>query len=245
MSEHETFDPLSWACPCGGASDVYVVNDAKGKPQYHVMECPNCGTWRRHVPELGEQEIGKELPEELAKALAERAEKIRQAPPRLEAVGPASLPDSGPLPPLDALPGMDSIPPIPDDPMMMEQGTIMDCGYCGKIYPDLKGAGCPKCNDSGPTFRPARMMDRRTSLMEILPRIFDMYVPEKELHETNDPSPELISQYRDRLISLVETVGLYQFNIKDALMGRIYELDMEFDIDPATGCKRDDGSARR
>lgn len=154
-----------------------------------------------------------------------------------EPSGPQELPPMASvnmdLPPAPVpLPDMDSIPSIPEDPMMREQGTVMDCIYCTKVYPELEGAECPKCGGRGPTFRAARMMDRQTSAREIWPRILGLYETESKLESL---SPEQVQQYRDRLIGVLDQVNLYQFDMKEALLVRIHDLDMEFDIDPKTG----------
>ncbi len=125
------------------------------------------------------------------------------------------------------------IPESPDDPMQMEQGAIMDCIYCGDIYPNL-GDECPACQNSEPAFHPARMMDRDSSLRELLPMLLEMHEHEKQVQQ-EEPSAERIEIYRKKLISMVGKINLYGFDIKEALIQRVHDLDVEFDIDPRKG----------
>jgi hypothetical protein len=248
------FDPNTWNCPCGGVSDIYQMNSPSGELSYHLMECMSCGIWRRFVPDLGEQEIGKELPPEIKDAMDERCEKIRAAPDPLKGAVPTMMseaeigdllgkenvataqdaPDE--MPEQEGVPPPEGMPPMPamDDPMHMEQGIMADCHYCRVIYPDLK-SDCPLCAGGPEKFRPARMMDRQTSLREVLPQVLSLWELEMKMREMDEPDLELIKQYRDALISVVFDVGLYNFNIKDALIGRIWDLDLDFEIDPKKG----------
>lgn len=250
----QDFDPNSWNCPCGGVSDVYRMNSPSGEFSYYLMECMTCGVWRRFVPEMGEQEIGKELPEEIRDVMDdERCEKIRAAPDPLKDAVPTILsneeigdlldkdkphvPQEAPIP-QEASDSQEA--PVPevmsplDDPMHMEQGAMMDCRYCRDIYPDLKGE-CPSCRGGGPSFRPARMMDKETSLREVLPGVLGLWELELKIREAEESDQDLIKHYRNALIRTVEEIGLYDFNIKDALVQRIRDLDQEFEIDPKKG----------
>ena len=261
MSQDD-FDTNTWNCPCGGVSDVYELKNDEGGILYHVLECKTCGKWRRYVPELGDQEIGEELPEEVKAALDEKGEKIRAAPDPLKgaegvmaAPEPLEAPpwekDGGCLPPdvIDSAmppaaegepevklpppddPGFPPEPRDPNDPLHQEQGTIMDCGYCKDVYPDL-GKDCPLCHGSGPAFRPARMMDRYTSNSELLQDLYWMFELEMKMRESGDRSKEAILEYKSDMVRMIEKIGLYQFTLRDALIQRIWEMDQEFEIDP-------------
>ena len=118
--------------------------------------------------------------------------------------------------------------------MHMEQGVMAECHYCRVIYPDLKG-DCPLCAGGPEKFRPARMMDRYTSMREVLPSILRLWELEERVRQMDEPDMEIVKRYRDALISVVFDVGLYNFNIKDALILRIWDLDLDFEIDPKKG----------
>jgi len=221
------FDPNNWNCPCGGVADVFQVNLSQGDLGYYLLECKTCGKWRRFIPNTGEQDVGEHLPEEVQAALNERGDKIRSAPDPLAGahfVAVATVaPMDGGIPPAGAQ---------PTAPPQMEQGAIVPCGYCGDIYPELKG-NCPVCKGGGPSFRPARMMDRETSSRELLPQILMLHALEESINgEEGKPGEALVKEYRQALISLVEKINLYDFDLKEALAQKLRELDSEFEIDP-------------
>ncbi len=98
---------------------------------------------------------------------------------------------------------------------MPEQGAMMDCVYCSIIYPELKGK-CPRCGRSGGGFREARMMDRESSSRMIL----DMMDDTDLLFDGNE-------EKRERMISLLNDVVLYDFDLVSALALRIREMGQE------------------
>ena len=91
----------------------------------------------------------------------------------------------------------------------------MNCIYCYIIYPELKG-NCPKCGKAGGGFRAAQMMDRESSSRMIL----DMMNDTDLLHDRNE-------EKRERLISLLRDVVLYDFDLVSALALRIREMAEE------------------
>ena len=111
---------------------------------------------------------------------------------------------------------MEEFPQIPIQP---EQGAIQSCIYCDLIYPETKG-NCSECDNSGPGFRQAQMMDRESSSRMILNMMNEI-----DLSDFHDI--ERAEEKRKELISLLGDVVLYDFNIKGALVTRIRDLDME------------------
>lgn len=111
---------------------------------------------------------------------------------------------------------MEELPQIPIQP---DQGAIVGCVYCELIYPERKGS-CPECNNSGLGFRQAQMMDRDSSSRMILNSMNDIDL--SDLHEI-----EQVEMKRKRLIALLEDITLYGFDIQEALVRRIKELDLE------------------
>ena len=100
--------------------------------------------------------------------------------------------------------------------MDQEQGTIVDCVYCGLIKPELKGTKkCPKCRGVSSSFKPMRMMDRSTSERELLDQIFSIQMDQ----EGKLP--------KDQLINLLTSVGVYNFDFKSALINLIREIENE------------------
>ncbi len=100
--------------------------------------------------------------------------------------------------------------------MDQEQGTIVDCVYCGLIKPELKGTKrCPKCGGVSSSFKAMRMMDKNTSGRELLDRIFRIQMnQEGELP-------------KDELINLLTSVVVYNFDFKSALINLIREIENE------------------
>lgn len=112
---------------------------------------------------------------------------------------------------------------VPQIPIPTEQGAIQSCIYCDLIYPETKG-NCPECNNSGPAFREAQMMDRDSSSRMILNIMNDIDLSDyHEIEETEEK--------RKKLISLLREIVLYRFDIKDALVTRIRDLDQEIQAD--------------
>jgi hypothetical protein len=104
-----------------------------------------------------------------------------------------------------------------------EQGTLQDCVYCGVIYPEIKG-DCPRCHGNGTGFREARMMDMESSSRMILDIMNKMDL--SDFH-----TPEEANAKRERLISLLNDIKLYDFDLISALIVRIKDLDCELGID--------------
>ena len=97
-----------------------------------------------------------------------------------------------------------------------EQGTFVDCVYCGLIKPELKGTKqCPKCGGVSRAFKAMRMMDRSTSERELLDRIFRIQLNQ----EGKLP--------KDDLINLLTSVVVYNFDFKSGLINLIREIENE------------------
>jgi hypothetical protein len=97
-----------------------------------------------------------------------------------------------------------------------EQGTIVDCVYCGLIKPELKGTKkCPKCGGVSSSFKPLRMMDKNTSERELLNQIFRIQMDQDGKIPT------------DELLNLLTRVGVYNFDFKSALINLIREIENE------------------
>ena len=101
------------------------------------------------------------------------------------------------------------------EPARMEQEALMGCVYCPIIYPDLKRE-CPRCGGSGGGFRQARMMDRESSSRMIL-----------DIMDDTDLAYGRDVEKRERLISLLRDVVLYDFDLVSALALRIREMEEE------------------
>ncbi len=114
---------------------------------------------------------------------------------------------------------MEELSQIPDQP---EQGAIQGCIYCDLIYPETKG-NCPECMNSGPGFRQAQMMDRESSSRMILNIMNEM-----DLSDFNQI--EEAGAKRERYISLLKDIILYDFDIRSALITRIKDLDLELGL---------------
>ena len=108
---------------------------------------------------------------------------------------------------------------LPQIPLPSEQGAIQSCIFCDLIYPETKG-NCPECNNSGSGFRPAQMMDRESSSRMIL-----NLMNETDLSDYH--SIEEAEEKRKKLIFLLRDIALYGFDIKDALVTMIKDLDLE------------------
>jgi len=111
----------------------------------------------------------------------------------------------------------------------MEQGVQTDCLYCTEVYPELRGR-CPVCGNGGPTFTPAQMMDRESSMRAVLDQLFSLAEGEQRIRENDDKSVGIA--YRRELIGVLKSMAIYDFELKDAIVARIHDLDREFDIDP-------------
>ena len=100
--------------------------------------------------------------------------------------------------------------------MDQEQGTIVDCVYCGLIKPELKGTKeCPKCGGVSRAFKAMRMMDRSTSERELLDQIFRIQMDQ-------DGKIPI-----DELLNLLTMVGVYNFDFRSALINLIKEIENE------------------
>ena len=94
-----------------------------------------------------------------------------------------------------------------------EQGALVECVYCKLIEPKYKGTKqCPICHGNTPRFQPLRMMDRYTSGQDILNQI---------INTEWDREPKKL---RDQLISLLNMVDIYHFDLKEALIDKIKNL---------------------
>lgn len=111
----------------------------------------------------------------------------------------------------------------------MEQGVMTDCIYCTVVYTELRGK-CPRCGNKGPTFKPAQMMDRESSQRAVLDCLFSLAGGERGINN-NDDKPAGMA-YRRELIGLLKMMTIYNFDLKDAIVARIRDLDREFEIDP-------------
>ena len=97
---------------------------------------------------------------------------------------------------------------------MKEQGCLIDCVYCKYIRPDLHGkALCPKCQGITPYFQPSRMMDKSTASKMILSDIFNNLDKMKKNEE------------RDFFLSLLKKIEIYSFNLKEAIIQQLKELE--------------------
>ena len=114
----------------------------------------------------------------------------------------------------------------------MEQGVQTDCIYCTEVYPELRGK-CPVCGTGGPTFMPAQMMDRESSMRAVLDQLFSLAEGEQGICENDDKSAGMA--YRRELIGVLKSMAIYNFELKDAILARVRDLDREFDIDPEKG----------
>ena len=52
---------------------------------------------------------------------------------------------------------------------------MFDCIHCSLLYPELKGNGCPICNDEFHIFKPAQMMDKSSSQIKIFRKLFTLF----------------------------------------------------------------------
>jgi hypothetical protein len=100
----------------------------------------------------------------------------------------------------------------------MDQGCLTTCAYCTEVHPELNGsADCPYCHGQQTKFRPARMMDRQTSLDEVLHSVLNF-----ALEMGQELSQERL---QFGLLSLLDMVNLYNFDLKEALIQKIRSLD--------------------
>jgi hypothetical protein len=104
-------------------------------------------------------------------------------------------------------------------PIQPQQGAIQSCIFCDLIYPKTKG-NCNECNNSGSGFRSAQMMDRESSSRMILNSMNEIDL--SDFHEIEE-----VKMKRERLISLLRDIVLYHFDISEALVTRIKDLDLE------------------
>ena len=97
---------------------------------------------------------------------------------------------------------------------MRDQGTMVDCVYCTEVRPELKGSeNCPVCHGNTPHFQPMRMMDACTSRIETLNKILHM-------HPHDDLEP-----LKTQLLGLLQEVVVYNFDIKEALIDYIKNIE--------------------
>ncbi|MHA1785882.1 MAG: hypothetical protein ACTSVY_05170 [Candidatus Helarchaeota archaeon] len=109
-----------------------------------------------------------------------------------------------------------------------EQGVEMECMYCSVLYPEFKGKSCPVCDGKGIVFQPARMMDEFTSREEIFQDLFEFLRHRDEFKL--DEKPDLPQKIKNSAINILKKVVIYNFNMKDALITLIHELDDKFNL---------------
>jgi len=114
----------------------------------------------------------------------------------------------------------------------MEQGVMTDCIYCRDVYPQLHG-DCPVCRNAGSSFTPARMMDRNTSLGEVFNEI--LHLAEVEENIRKEPDQSAGKEYRRQLLCVLRNMMIHDFDLTEAVVLRIHQLDEEFDIAPESG----------
>ncbi len=113
-----------------------------------------------------------------------------------------------------------------------EQGLELDCVYCNEIYQKLKG-NCPVCQNSGPRFTPAQMMDTESSQRMLLDELSRL--GEFETVHRDDDDREKALEYRRWLSGMIRQLCIYNVDLKEALKNRILDLDWHYKIDPEEG----------
>ena len=106
---------------------------------------------------------------------------------------------------------------------MEEQGCWTECVYCTEIKPDI-GDDCPFCNGKKTFFKPAQMMDEVTSRAFIFNEILQLYNNYTELDDSQADKKK-IERYISSLVSLMQYIKIYDFNIKEAIKEHIYKLE--------------------
>jgi len=98
------------------------------------------------------------------------------------------------------------------------QGIRIDCFYCTKIKIDDPDPNCNICAGKITYFRPARMMDRQTSDMQILSNLMDMFrvIIDKDV-SFDEFLADAISntQLISMIEGLMEDFTIYSTNIRD------------------------------
>lgn len=109
-----------------------------------------------------------------------------------------------------------------------EQGLLMNCIYCHLVYPDLKNNDCPVCKDNNQFFKPAQMMDKASSqirLFQELSHLFQTLKTENIPPSSSELSKEELLELKDKTYSLLESIVMYNFDIKDGIIELIRDFD--------------------
>ncbi|MHA1562585.1 MAG: hypothetical protein ACTSPA_10720 [Promethearchaeota archaeon] len=97
---------------------------------------------------------------------------------------------------------------------MKEQGCLVECPYCKYIRPDLQGKStCPKCHGNTTYFQSAQMMDKPSAAKVLL----------SELWVNLDQMGE--NEQQEFLLNWLKRIDIYQFNLKDAIIYRLKDLE--------------------
>ena len=97
---------------------------------------------------------------------------------------------------------------------MKEQGCLVECVYCKYIRPELQGKStCPKCQGNTPYFQSAQMMDKPSAANVLLS---ELWVNLAHMDE---------NEQRDFLLNWLKKIDIYQFNLKDAIIYRLKDLE--------------------
>ncbi|MHA1144083.1 MAG: hypothetical protein ACTSRW_05040 [Candidatus Helarchaeota archaeon] len=119
-----------------------------------------------------------------------------------------------------------------------EQGLEMECIYCKHVYPELKKEECPFCKGKGLVFQPAQMMEKRLSNVKIFRDLKDWlnFVMEENLLAEYQDENDIVKQDQAKVakrtaINLVKRMIIYNFNLKEAIIEFIHDLDRNYNLE--------------
>jgi len=118
-----------------------------------------------------------------------------------------------------------------------EQGLEMECLYCTKIYPELREKECPVCKGARFIFQPAQMMDVETSeraifthLSEFLQNYYKHELDVGHAEKDFEKKKKLAETAKNDAINLIKKIHIYNFNLSEALIHLVHEIDMNYDL---------------
>ncbi len=100
----------------------------------------------------------------------------------------------------------------------MHQGITIDCFYCTKLRANNRDPNCKICEGKITYFRPARMMDRYTSDLEIIKSIVEfskLFEDREIIIEDFFQNPKAYPQLISKIELLYENSIIYSTNIED------------------------------
>ena len=113
-----------------------------------------------------------------------------------------------------------------------EQGCMTECVYCTKVRPEI-GANCPLCKGQRAYHQPAQMMAGELARQHVLQKLLTAGTSLDTLKSASDTEQlQAAQQLRDRLISTLQSMTIYGFDLETSMIELIHTLECDFNLGP-------------